>query len=111
MFGMQDLGITLYDSYDAEPEDVFEALPERLYRQFYDLEMVQTCEDSRHWDRTLPSGNILELGCGSGRVTRSLARPDRPGKNNFAVDHAHKAILRLLPTDASTGVRIGHGFP
>ncbi len=77
MFGMQDLGITIYDSYDAEPEDVFEALPEGLYRQFYDLEMAETCEDAHHWDRTLPSGNILELGCGSGRVTRSLVRPDR----------------------------------
>jgi SAM-dependent methyltransferase len=77
MFGMQDLGVTIYDSYDAEPEDVFEALPEGLYRQFYDLEMAETCEDAYHWDRTLPSGNILELGCGSGRVTRSLIRSNR----------------------------------
>ncbi|MBM9520959.1 methyltransferase domain-containing protein [Desulforhopalus vacuolatus] len=71
------MAVTLYDSYDAEPEDVFEALPEGLYRQFYDLEMAETCEDARHWDRTLPSGNILELGCGSGRVTHGLVRPDR----------------------------------
>lgn len=71
------MAVTIYDSYDAEPEDVFEALPEGLYRQFYDLEMAETCEDARHWDRTLPSGNILELGCGSGRVTRSLVRPGR----------------------------------
>lgn len=67
----------IYGDYDQEPEDSFEPLPEELYCRFYDLEMEGYTEDARFWVDRLPMGHLLELGCGSGRLSRYLAQAER----------------------------------
>ena len=63
----------IYDSYDQEPEDVFEPLPQSLYCQFYDIEMEDVYVDALFWEQHLPQkGRLLEMGCGSGRISKRL---------------------------------------
>lgn len=68
-----DVTITIYDDYDQEPDDVFEPLPEKLYCEFYDVEMGGYLEDAQFWASQLPMERVLEMGCGSGRLSRTLA--------------------------------------
>ena len=68
----------IYKNYDEEPEDIFLPLTEKLYSELYTLEMDNYSADIPFYQRHLPaSGNILEIGCGSGRVCRQLAGPQR----------------------------------
>lgn len=71
--------VTIYNDYGDEPEDRFIPLPARLGCTFYDLEMDAYNEDILFFDQLLPArGQILELGCGSGRFARSLSSEKRP---------------------------------
>lgn len=64
----------IYSSYDDEPEDFFLPLPEKLYRELYDLEMAGFQKDFSFYAQALKNtSHILELGCGSGRLTRLFA--------------------------------------
>lgn len=63
----------IYKNYDEEPEDVFLPLNEELYSSLYSLEMDTFSADIPFYNHHLPeSGNILEIGCGNGRVCRKL---------------------------------------
>lgn len=68
----------IYDDYGDEPEDLFIPLPEALYDRFYDLEMEGYLEDVIFYDSIIPENTqILELGCGSGRVGLHLSGENR----------------------------------
>ncbi len=70
--------VTIYEDYGDEPADRFMPLPDHLGCSFYDLEMEGYTEDIAFFNKILPAeGNVLELGCGSGRVGRGLASPER----------------------------------
>jgi 2-polyprenyl-3-methyl-5-hydroxy-6-metoxy-1,4-benzoquinol methylase len=64
----------IYASYDEEPQEQYEALTPSLYQELYDLEMTGFTDDLPFYLAALtPSSGILELGCGSGRLSRQLA--------------------------------------
>lgn len=66
--------VTIYQDYDDEPEDVFLPIPELLAARFYALEMDSYNEDINFYQQLLPKdGPVLELGCGTGRITKQLA--------------------------------------
>ncbi len=68
----------IYNNYDDEPEDIFQPLPQSRYSEFYEMEMGEFREDLPFFARHLPDhGSILELGCGTGRVGKILARQER----------------------------------
>lgn len=73
--------VKIYQDYDQEPEDVFLPLPDKLGCELYDLEMDQFSEDITFFEKYLPErtakSTCLELGCGSGRVSRALCSPKR----------------------------------
>lgn len=63
----------IYSDYDEEPELHFLPLPEELYRELYDLEMSDFKPDFSFYSTALQHNSaVLELGCGSGRLTRLL---------------------------------------
>lgn len=63
----------IYESYSEEPEDAFEDLDDATYSELYGLEMNTFSEDFEFYAHHLkPAGSILELGCGTGRLTRQL---------------------------------------
>lgn len=67
--------VTVYNDYSEEPPDVFEPLPETLAAYYYNLELGDYTEDFSFYQSFLPSsGQVLELGCGSGRLTRLIHR-------------------------------------
>lgn len=71
--------VTIYRDYQDEPDDVFLSLPEDLAASFYALEMENFSEDCVFFNKVLPEhGSVLEMGCGTGRVARHLARKNRP---------------------------------
>jgi SAM-dependent methyltransferase len=71
--------VTIYRDYQDEPGDVFRSLPNDLAASFYALEMENFSEDCVFFDKLLPEhGSVLEMGCGTGRVTRHLAKKNRP---------------------------------
>ena len=66
--------VTIYKDYQDEPEDIFKPLPADLSCQLYHLEMKDFTEDIAFYQKLLPKNcNILEMGCGTGRVSRALA--------------------------------------
>ncbi len=83
----------LYDNYDQEPAVVFTPLPEQLYCEFYDLEMDNYIEDGDFWVKELPEGRILELGCGSGRLSRHLAASNR---KVIGIDYSPAMVSRAI---------------
>ncbi len=71
--------VTIYQDYQDEPDDVFLPLPDDLAAGYYALEMENFSDDSVFFEKVLQQqGAILEMGCGTGRVARHLARENRP---------------------------------
>jgi len=65
------------DEFDIhkEPEYHFTPLPMERYCQFYDIEMAHFDSDLPFFlHQAKPGGATLELGCGTGRLTRKLAQ-------------------------------------
>lgn len=70
--------VKIYADYEDEPEDEFITIPDHLACSYYDLEMDCYQEDTLFFDALLPdNASILELGCGSGRVGRYIAKNNR----------------------------------
>lgn len=70
---------TIYSDYGEEPKDSFLPLPEQLSCDLYSLEMDGFTEDIAVFNTMLPAqGSLLELGCGTGRLSRAVAGPHRP---------------------------------
>ncbi len=67
--------VIIYQDYRDEPEDVFAPLPPELACRLYHLEMGDFSKDTDFYQQIIPtSADILEMGCGTGRVTCQLAR-------------------------------------
>ena len=63
------------DSPHIEPEEVFLPLSIARYAEFYALEMNEFTEDILFYQNNIPpESTILELGCGTGRISRSLSK-------------------------------------
>jgi SAM-dependent methyltransferase len=63
--------------YDGEPEETFSPLPPEQYSALYHLEMGGEVEDLRFYRKQLHRHgcrSILELGCGTGRISDYLQR-------------------------------------
>ena len=68
----------IYSSYEDEPETHFSPLTEALYSDLYEIEMEGFRDDIGFYSKYLPKKcSILELGCGTGRVTHTLADKSR----------------------------------
>ena len=71
--------VTIFRDYDEEPDPVFLPLPEELGCSLYDLEMADFTADLPFYEEFLPAaGPVVELGCGSGRISRQVASRERP---------------------------------
>lgn len=70
--------VKIYRDYADEPADIFLPLPEELACDLYRLEMEGFQQDIAFYRKILPEcGQILEMGCGTGRVARRIAGKDR----------------------------------
>ena len=68
----------IYNEYEDEPEDVFSALSEKVYCDLYELEMDNYSADIDFYEKNLsPSGSLLEIGCGTGRIAQTLSAENR----------------------------------
>jgi ubiquinone/menaquinone biosynthesis C-methylase UbiE len=74
----------MFEDYSDEPKDTFLPLPEELACQFYSLEMDNFTADIDFYESLLPqNGVIMEMGCGTGRITDSIAR--REGSRRLVI--------------------------
>lgn len=63
-----------FPDYSAEPEVYFSPLSAQRYGEFYDVEMTNFADDVQFYLDSVKSGmNILEAGCGTGRLSHALA--------------------------------------
>ena len=82
----------IYDSYEDEPEDIFQPLSETLYSKFYELEMAEFADDLPFYHHHLPKeSHFLELGCGNGRIGSRLTAHNR---NLTGIDISHAMLLK-----------------
>ncbi len=57
-----------------EPDEIFSPLNARRYAEFYSLEMDSFTKDIEFYSAHCNKGlSVLELGCGTGRISRALA--------------------------------------
>lgn len=89
----------IYNDYHEEPKDVFYPLPENLGCELYDLEMDPYVEDIVFYDNILPpAGTILELGCGSGRISSRIGSTKRHVVGiDLSLPMLHRAYCRKNP--------------
>ena len=84
--------------YSTEPEEIFLPLSAQRYCEFYDIEMTDFNADLGFYLSGLSEKmNILELGCGSGRLTRTLAAR---GHKMTGVDISSEMLTRAALQDA-----------
>lgn len=82
--------------YADEPRLTFTPLTEKDYSDFYELEMASFNDDAVFYSHRLHSnGNVLELGCGTGRLTRLLAANCR---HIIGIDISARMIDKALRT-------------
>ncbi len=82
--------------YADEPRRIFTPLSESDYCDFYVLEMEAFDDDAVFYSHRLhDNGNVLELGCGTGRLTRLLAGKCR---HITGIDISAKMIDKALRT-------------
>jgi ubiquinone/menaquinone biosynthesis C-methylase UbiE len=63
--------------YENEPDEIFTPLPAQLYPSLYHLEMSDFIDDGSFYFTKLQQHgcrNVLELGCGTGRIAEYLKR-------------------------------------
>lgn len=84
-----------------EPEEVFLPLSTTRYTEFYALEMDDFSEDIPFYQNNIPAGStILELGCGTGRIGRSLSRT---AQSVTGLDLSHE-MLRQAASVSNTAI-------
>lgn len=86
------------DEFDLhiEPQYHFTPLSPDKYCELYDVEMASFTEDLPFYlQHSHPEGNTLELGCGTGRLTRELART---GHRLTAVDISFPMVQKAAAT-------------
>jgi len=91
--------VEIYNEYEDEPEDVFSALPEKLYCDLYELEMNDYLADIDFYKKRLPAnGSLLELGCGTGRITRAISGNNRTVTGiDISLPMVKKASVEKIP--------------
>lgn len=84
-----------------EPEEVFLPLNTARYAEFYALEMDDFSGDILFYQKNIPiASTILELGCGTGRISNSLSRTARMVTG---LDISHD-MLRQASSNSNTAV-------
>lgn len=87
--------ITIYEDYADEPEDTFLPLPKELACEFYALEMDSYAADINFFETLLPRrGTFLEMGCGTGRITRRLAGAKETDRTVIGMDISMPMLQR-----------------
>jgi 2-polyprenyl-3-methyl-5-hydroxy-6-metoxy-1,4-benzoquinol methylase len=85
--------------YSIEPEEVFFPLSAQRYCEFYDIEMMNFDADLGFYLSALEEKkDILELGCGSGRLSRALATR---GHRVTGVDISREMLARASMQDTT----------
>jgi 2-polyprenyl-3-methyl-5-hydroxy-6-metoxy-1,4-benzoquinol methylase len=85
--------------YSTEPEEIFSPLSEQRYCEFYDIEMTNFDADLQFYLSPLSGRmDILELGCGSGRLSRALAAR---GHRVTGIDHSSGMLARASMLDTT----------
>lgn len=89
----------IYNDYSDEPEDHFQPISDELSSSFYNLEMSSFTEDISFYYNRLPQKcSVLELGCGSGRLTHHLTTPKRQFVGiDLNLNHIHHAVAQKRP--------------
>ena len=86
--------------YSTEPEEIFFPLSAERYCEFYDIEMTDFDADLEFYLSALgEQKNILELGCGSGRLSRALAAR---GHRLTGLDISLEMLARAQARDTAT---------
>jgi ubiquinone/menaquinone biosynthesis C-methylase UbiE len=89
------------ESPHIEPEEVFLPLSGARYAAFYALEMDGFSGDILFYQNNIPTAStVLELGCGTGRISRSLSKTAR---NVTGLDLSQE-MLQQAACDSSTSV-------
>lgn len=85
--------------YSTEPEEIFFPLSVQRYCEFYDIEMSNFDADLEFYISALAENvDILELGCGSGRLSRALAAR---GHRVTAIDISSEMLARAAMLDTT----------
>lgn len=89
--------------YSEEPEEIFLSLSPKDYCRFYDIEMDSFTDDVPWYQRFIShQESILELGCGTGRLTRLLSQYCRSITGlDISQDMIDIATSRHIPVNAS----------
>jgi ubiquinone/menaquinone biosynthesis C-methylase UbiE len=97
---LNGIAADIFDRH-KEPDELFLPLSSERYCRFYDLEMAEFQADLPFYrERITASDEVLELGCGSGRLSRQLAAT---GADITAIDLS-LSMLRLAKMKGSTGI-------